>query len=127
MGGKGWLGIGLLLAVLAAGVYIWKWMDAAVYPVADTLILAQNAAQTGEIEQAGKLLREAKQIWEKSWRAVATVADHAPMEEIDSLFSQVEQYFKQGLKEEFAALCGRLLVLVKAVSEAHSLNLWNFL
>lgn len=127
MGGKGWLGVGLLLAVLAAGIFISQWMDTSVRPVADTLKQAQSAALSGKPEQAENLLRQAKQDWKESWSAVATVADHAPMEEIDSLFSQVEQYLRQGLKEDFAALCGRLLVLVEAVSEAQSPNLWNFL
>ncbi len=127
MGGKGYLGIALLLAVLAVGVFVWKKTENCVLPVAQTLDAAMGAARSGQTQEAGSLLNKAKQAWQESWAGLATVADHAPMEAVDALFSQVEQYLQQGLYEDFAALCGRLRVMVEAIAEAHSPKLKNLL
>ena len=54
-------------------------------------------------------------------------ADHAPMDEIDSLFAQMEVYAQARDSLHFGSYCARLAELITAVSDAHQLNWWNFL
>ena len=55
------------------------------------------------------------------------MADHGPLEEIDSLFAQVQIYADTGKTADFAAYCTRLAKLVTAVGEAHGLTWQNLL
>ena len=102
--GRFLLGIGLMLALLAAGLYVGHAAEDMHAPVSALLTEAADAAEAG-------------------WHAAAAFSDHAPMDEIDGLFAQLEN--KCGT--ELAALCRRISSLVSAVAEAHKLNWWNLL
>jgi len=49
------------------------------------------------------------------------------MDEIDSLFAQLEVFRQAGLWGDFSACCRRLSRLIEAMAEAHSLTWWNLL
>ena len=125
--GRLWLGIGLLALFLVLGLWIGHTMDAVHLSIADTLEIAADQALSGDMEAAMETADEAKASWEKHWHGSATVADHAPMDEIDGLIAQLECYNRADQPGDFAACCARLSLLVRAMSEAHSLTWWNLL
>lgn len=120
-----WLGAGLLAAFLALCLGVGVAMEQTHEPISAHLEQAAGACLDGDPQAGYALARQAHDRWRSGWNWVAAVSDHAPMDEIDSLFAQMETYAQAGLTGEFAACCNRLSQLVQAVAEAHSLHWWN--
>lgn len=121
------LGIGILVLFLGLGIWIGCVMDQVHIGIADTLDVAAEQALSGELTVARQTAQQAKTSWDAHWHGSATVADHAPMDEIDGLLAQLECYGRAEQKGDFAACCRRISLLVRAMSEAHSLTWWNLL
>lgn len=122
-----WLGIFILIAFLVLGMWISSSMDKVHLTVSGQLEEAAQLALSQQPEDAYRLAMEAKVLWEKNWNSSACVADHAPMDEIDGLFSQLEGYYRAQQPGDFSVCCSRLSMLVEAMSEAHSVTWWNLL
>ena len=122
-----WVGIGLLVLCFAVGLWSGIAMDARHQAISDTLDQASQQALAGDLEAATRSLKDAQTRWQKSRSATAAMADHAPMEEIDSLFAQVQSYANADDLTDFASYCARLSKLVAAVGEAHALSFENLL
>lgn len=120
-------GVGLLLVALALCVMVMFLMTNTNQPIAQILEKAAQTALAGDLEVGIRLANEAQTTWEKAWHKTAAFSDHAPMDEIDSLFALVEYYGKTGNVTEFTSHCARLSQLIIAVGEAHALNWWNLL
>ena len=125
--GRLWLGIGILVFFLVLGLWISNAMDGVHLTIADTLETAAEQALTGDLPTALETAQQAKTAWEKHWHGSASVADHSPMDEIDGLMAQLEPYARANQPGDFAACCKRLVLLVEAMTEAHSLTWWNLL
>ena len=122
-----WIGIGLLVLFLALGLWVMAEMDTAHGQISQELQQAVEQTLAGDSEQGILLAQQAKQHWEDARRGTASVADHAPMEEIDSLFAKLEVYAREKQTVAFAACCARLSSLVQAMGEVHGLQWWNLL
>lgn len=122
-----WVGVGLLLILLGVGIFTAVAMRCAHEPVSRQLSQAAQAALAEDWGKAEKLSKAAKEQWQQHWRDTASVADHEPMEEIDSLFAELEVYLEQKEAVHFAACCQSLSTLTKAVGEAHTINWWNLM
>lgn len=125
--GRFWLGVGLLVLFLVLGFWISAAMDQVHSDISEILQLAAQQALDGDMDAGMETARQAQAQWEKYWHSSAAVADHAPMDEIDGLLAQLECYSRSDQPGEFAACCTRISLLVRAMSEAHSLSWWNFL
>lgn len=122
-----WSGIGLLAVLLALGLWTSHAMEAVHAPIADSLALAAEKTLSGNTGEGIDAARQARSQWEQHRHATASVADHEPMEEADSLFAQIESFIVAGDMSQFAACCARLSELVRAISESHTLTWWNLL
>lgn len=122
-----WLGVALLAILLLLGLGTTRAMDRIHPTAAGELTQAGAAALEGDWEQARSLSRSAQARWQERWHFTAGVADHGPMEEIDSLMAQLEVYARLEEEKDFAALCFQLSRLLKAMGEAHSFTWWNLL
>ena len=122
-----WLGIVLLIFLLMLGFGTGSFMDATTARISHKLESAAEIALTGDLQAAAALAEDARKTWDDGWRRVATMADHAPMDEIDGLFAQLVIYADSGAIEEFSGYCRRISKLVLAVGEAHSFSWWNLL
>ncbi len=121
------LGAGLLALLLALGLWISFSMNRLHRTISQTLTEAAQLTLSGELDAGHDLAQGAQQVWDSHWHSTASVADHAPMDEIDGLFAQLETYAQAGQTAAFAANCTRLATLIEAVGEAHSLTWWNLL
>ena len=119
-----YLGVGLLVLILALGA-LTAWVIRENQLPAVQLL--EQAAVSEELEQGVALARQAKQLWQRSWKGVAAVADHTPMDEIDKLFAEMEVFARAKEDVHFSACCQQLASLLRAVSEAHAPTWWNFL
>ncbi|MBO5953893.1 MAG: DUF4363 family protein [Oscillospiraceae bacterium] len=122
-----WLGVGLLLALLVLGVYTASGMQQIHSPVSKDLHRAAQAALDENWQEAEEFSKQAQSAWSRYWRITAAVADHEPMEEIDSLFAELKIYVREQEAEHFAACCANLSTLTRAMGEAHTINWWNLL
>ena len=125
--GRFLLGLGILLVFLALGLWIGCVMDTTHTQIADTLEQAAALALTDNPREGEVLAQQAYQQWQSRWQCIAAVADHAPMDEIDSLFAQLQIYGQEDQWTDFAAFCTRLSQLVSAMGEAHRFTWWNLL
>lgn len=122
-----WLGIALLVIFLGLGLWAAASMDSIHQPIAALLEQAAAAALREDWEGAEALSRNARDQWEFHRPVTACVADHTPMDEIDSLFAQLPIFVKEAESADFAAACAELSQKVQAMSAAHNLSWWNLL
>ena len=122
---RSWFGFGLLVVLLALGLMSTWAMDRIHTPVARDLIAAGESALTENWEEAERLSRQAKAVWDKYEKLRACFADHGPMEEIDACFAQLEIYCRMKEETAFAAACGETARKAEAMGEAHGLKWEN--
>ena len=122
-----WLGTGILLFFLLAGVLTTFVFCRIHAPLEEDLADAARAALEGDRKMAVFFANTAASRWEKYRAITAAVADHAPLEEMDAAFSALKTYMELGWWGEFAALCTQLSQMAKAMTESQALVWWNLL
>ncbi len=122
---RSWIGLGLLLALIAIGIGVTVLMTNIHDPIAADLEQAAECVSLGDWYQGDRFFQKARSGWEE-WSHVRTsFADHTPTEEIDALFAQLQVYDTAREDAAFAAGCMELAKKVAAVGEAHELVWWN--
>lgn len=122
-----WIGLGILLFLLGLGTASAWGIQSIHDPIAKQLQQAGQAAADGAWDQAQTLLEDSQHRWHKWQHFTAAFADHAPMEEINSLFAELKIYAQARDALHFSALCARLAHLTQAIAESHCPFWWNFL
>ena len=122
-----WIGVVLLALFLVLGILLTFSFCRIHAPLAQTLEDASRHALSGDWERACASARDAKERWEKYRNFTAAVADHAPLEEMDALFSQLDIYMSLSWKGEFATLCSQLSQMAAAMEESQALTWWTLL
>lgn len=121
------IGIIVLSFLLCSGVAVSLIFARAHAPVADLLQQAAHAAMEENWADAAACFTQAQARWQRFRDFTAAFADHAPMDEADGLFAQLEIYKAEENDSAFPALCARLAQLVEAVSDSHRLCWWTLL
>ena len=88
---------------------------------------AANLALADNLEEALPLARKAYKSWQKSHSFTASLADHSPMDNTDTLFQEMLVYGQTAEIPHFAACCRQLTVMVEAMYDAHAFSLKNLL
>lgn len=122
-----WGGVGVLALLLGLGIWVAKSMETTHETVARHLEQAATEALSGDTKQGQYALQKAQELWLQRRDLTAAVADHGPMEEVDSILSQLESFAAAGDRVSFAAWCSRAARLVEAIGEAHKLTWQNLL
>lgn len=124
---RGWFGAGILVVFLVLGVVTGIVMNDAHAPTEKLLEQAAEKTLSGDFENAVPLAMAAKSRWERQRNGTAAVADHSPMEDVDTLFAEMEVYARTEEKPHFAACCSELARRVQAMADAHAFSWWNVL
>lgn len=122
-----WLGVILLALLLVLGLWITTTIGSTQENIAGILEQAQEKILSGDLASGNALVQKAHAQWQKKWHQTASVIDHAPMDEADSLFAQLQAYGAAGQTEHMAAYCARLSMLIEAIGESQALTWWNLL
>lgn len=122
-----WLGIILLTLLPLLGVFESVKIESLTQPVSDTLSRAAQAALAEDWAQAQQLCGEAEGKWEAHWSFLAAMNHHGPMEEIDSQFARMRMLLQTRSAAEFSACCARMGEMIRALGDAHRVNLRNLL
>ncbi len=122
-----WIGVSILLLLLGIGIGITLFADQVQTRISDMLTQAADAALIGDWDTAKTLSATARDQWDAYRNITASIADHEPMEEIDSLFSQLEIYEKTRQVISFSSCCEALSIFTKAIGESQSVSWWSLL
>lgn len=122
-----WIGISFLVLLLAGGITLSLGMVSLHNRISSQLSAASRSAQAQDWEAALQLSDAAGKDWDKYRHITAAFTDHEPIEQMDSLFSQLDTFRAFALSAEYAATCQHLADLSGAIAESHSLTWWNLL
>ena len=121
---KLWLGITLLSVILGLGIFSGFAMDRIHREISREIFSAGDLAAT-DWEKANVLADGARAKWEKYRHLASALTDHEPLEEIDSLFSQLRVYALPEEHLQYAAICRALASLAESIGEEQLLLWWN--
>lgn len=124
---KFWLGIVLLAALLVGGLLNAWGMEKSHSHIASLLTQAADLALSGDIARGTEKAAEAQAHWDRYRNAVAAVADHQPLENVEALFAQLKTYGEASATVSFAATCQEASRQVEAVGDAQTLKWQNLL
>ena len=122
-----WIGIALLSVLFAGGLWLGEHMEKTLLPGAADLEKAAQLALTEEWDKAEALLTRTQKNWQKNRPVTASVADHEPMEDIESMLEELEIYAKLRDTASFSAGCMFLSKQMEALAKSHSFSLPHLL
>ncbi len=123
---RSWIGLGLLLVLLAGGIGSTWGMTQIHNQVEEDLKQAADRTLAGDWDGAGEAFLRAWGSWKEMEHFRACFADHTPVEEIDGKFELIRVYWQYKEDAAFAAECQELARKAAAVGEAHEFVWWNF-
>lgn len=122
-----WIGIVILFLLLGLGVGL-VWGSGAFFGSLAREMEACGAAALAENwVLASEKATQCRNKWETYAHFWASFTDHAPIEQVQLLFSQLKLYENQRLPVEFAVCCRSLAREAEAIEESHSLAWWSIL
>ena len=121
------IGVVLLILMLAVGICLTAAFSGLHAPLSEKLDAAADAAMAGNWEKARTLTKEAEADWHGMRRFTAAVADHEPLEEMDSLFEQLKVLAAGEDRLNFAAACAQLSEQATALAQSQAVTWWNLL
>ena len=119
-----WIGVGILLILLAVGILAMMLTDRQLEGAAVAL---QQAAETRDWDTATALAQEARRDWKQKYRLMAALADHAVLEQIETGFAQLDAYRRRNAESDHAATCAQLSKAIRHLQDSHKLTWWNLL
>lgn len=117
-------GIVVLSLLLAAGLGVSLTLSGCFRHMERALSEAALAAGENNSGQAAACLASARANWHRWQHFAAAFTDHAPLEEMHTLFVMMDPPMEQ---MEFATLCLRLATLAGNLAESYTLHWWTFL
>lgn len=120
-------GAGLLAVLLLSGILTSRWTEDHHREISSLIAQAEEASLRGDWDQSDSLIRQAKGQWEAHWGLSASLTDHSPMEQVDSLFEQLDVYLRARDPVGCGGLCAQLGKALEAIAESQSLTWWNLL
>lgn len=120
-----WLGVGVLAALLVAGVWTMHYADSHQERLCRRLEEAKQAALAEDWDSVRQLTQDAVTLWEDSWDTWAALSDHTVLDEVDAGFARLEVYCRDGHATDYAAESAALARQVEALGDGHRLNLRN--
>lgn len=116
------LSVILLIALLAAGC-----LNQTSQQLTSLLNHACQLAEEETLPQAGQLAEKAQSIWENRRGLVASLVDHARMDEIDQGFADLESWQRMESREEYVQTCRSLARKIQSLADAEKAWYYNFL
>ena len=122
-----WIGIALLVLLPVVG-FGMMWGNVSFFGALSREVDAcEEAALAENWTLVAEKAAQCREKWEKYCHFWASVTDHAPIEQMNTLFSQLELYENRRKAVEFAACCRAIATQMEAIRESHSLAWWNIL
>lgn len=120
-----WFGVVLLGVLLILGLGSSNLLERIHESQSEDLIRAAECAMEGNWAGAGKYQQSVRREWDKHRSLVAALSDHAPMEQVEGLFAQLEVFAASQDTVSYSSTCRYLSSQLDALGNAHSLTLPN--
>ena len=120
-------GAALLVALLLLGFGAQWGIGKCQASVAEDLQKAAETALAEDWEQTGRLIRRAREQWQRCYGFSAALADHDPLEQIDAAFAALAVWQAVEEPAAMAAGCRDLESRIRALIEEQQLSLRNLL
>jgi hypothetical protein len=121
------LGLCILAVLFALGLLLTSCLSGLRRELCGAMNTAATAALEERWEEADEAAGAGHRLWEQRRKFVASVVDHELLEEVDTLFVQLEVYRSQRLTAEYAVVCRCLSRQMEAIGESQSLRWWHLL
>lgn len=121
-----WIGVGLLLTLLAAGIALWLGTVPFHEDLARDLDRAAELAIQGSFAQAQETALAARDRWQSRHRGIAAITDHEPMEQMEAMFQEM-RLLDASRSVDFACICAELAQTARAIGETQRLRWWGVL
>lgn len=122
-----WIGLSMLVLLLAASIFAQHRMERVHTPCAMDLQWSADRAREGDWQAAGALALRARESWTENWHLSAILANHQPIDEVDALFEELQVYLDRQETTSYCAACVFLAQRVLDLGESFRLNWWNLL
>lgn len=122
-----YLGLGILMIILALGIIALGLIDRDLGKTADALERAFEASCQGDYDAAQTWAKSARQDWERGYGLTASLVDHAPLDEVNRIFFQMEASCAFGKWDEFARACRELMSLIGGIADREKPLYYNIL
>ena len=122
---QSWLGLALLIVLLAVSVAVTGFMTRIHEDISLDLEQSAQCALLGDWDNTSLFLGRASRGWEK-WAHLRTCfADHGETEKIDAALASLAVWRQAKDATAYRAACAALVRQVQALGEAHELTWWN--
>ena len=122
-----WIGIGLLVVLLAMGIGLLWGSSVFFQNFIENLEEASDLALSGNWQLAVEKAEKSRKEWDRFHDFWSAFTDHEPVEEIENLFSQLQVYQIRQLEVDFSSVCRSLVHLAEAMEESHGIKWWSVL
>ena len=121
-----WIGAGLLLVLLAAGLLVGEGVERRFSPGAAELEQAAAAAKMEDWEKAEALTDTVRARWERSRKAAEGLAGHEELERIETAFAQLRTYAGTD-PAAYSAVCAALARQLESLTATHQCSWENLM
>ena len=122
-----WFGVGLLVILLVAGLYLGDALTYLTGPAEADLDKAAVAALEENWPLASALYLRARKHWDASRNLAAVLAHHDPIGQIDVGFAALPAYAACEDTVGFCTACSQLAQQLRTLPQPHDPKWWNFL
>ena len=122
-----WFGAGLLVFLLILGICCGFLVERTCLSQARKLDRAAVLAADSDWAAARTLTQQAKQDWDQKQLLIAALCDHAPMDQIEGLFAQLEAFSDARSATSYSSTCVFLARQLESLGRSHSLTADNLL
>lgn len=122
-----WIGILLLAAALAVGIWSAGKMEGTHLEISRQLRQAEELAAEGDWDGALSFAARAEGRWRAERPATAALIAHEHMDDVEKEFAQLRIYAGAGDRLSFCVTCAELASRLEALGESHSFTLGNLL
>lgn len=121
------LGICVLSVLLLIALFSANCLNQTAQQLTSLLNSACQLAEEETLLQADQLAQQAQAIWESRRGLVASLVDHARMDEIDQDFADLESWQRMAFREEYVRTCRSLARKIQSLADAEKAWYYNFL
>lgn len=120
-----WFGAGLLALLLFLSIGCSNITEQTYLPPAEQLTRSAQLALEGNWNGARNDSEAARRSWERNRLLAAVLSEHSALDQIDSLFAQIQVFAATQEPNAYSSACMCLARLLEALGKSHSLNLHN--
>ena len=122
-----WFAVAVMAVLFTATLLNSQYLQRFATGLSDHLVQAEVQAEAGNWEEAGRLTKEALDVWPRHDMYLYTVLRHSDIDQIHTSFREVQEFINCREGGEYSAASARLIAQVELLYEMEQLHLKNLL